>query len=134
MADSQDGVMDEDAMYITYAVSLCIEIHNQRPDRQAVYVAGGYAVRQAGCCLLSYVHGLQEARWSRAAGLGREVPKQSGSHLAAGVEVQETGSTVLALVHCRCKGSHQNNAQDYRRASIHALTVHSRCCCTDSVR
>lgn len=53
----------------------------------------------------SYVHGLQEALWNRAASLGREVPKQSRPHLAAGIKIQETRSTVLVLVHCRCKGS-----------------------------
>lgn len=45
----------------------------------------------------SYVHGLQEALWNRAASLGREVPKQSRPHLAAGIKIQETRSTVLVI-------------------------------------
>lgn len=49
----------------------------------------------------SYVHGLQEALWNHAASLGREVPKQSRSHLAAGIKIQETRWTVLVCVHCR---------------------------------
>lgn len=64
-----------------------------------------YVMQVGTLALWSYVHGLQEALWNRAASLGREVPKQSRSHLAAGIKIQETRSTVLVLVHCRCKGS-----------------------------
>lgn len=64
--------------------------------------------------LRSYVHGLQEALWNRAASLGRELPKQSRSHLAAGIKIQETRSTVLVLVH----GSDKGNNKIYRR--LHA--------------
>lgn len=64
-----------------------------------------YVMQVGTLALRSYVHGLQEALWNRAASLGREVPKQSRSHLAAGIKIQETRTTVLVLVHCRCKGS-----------------------------
>lgn len=64
-----------------------------------------YVMQVGTLALRSYVHGLQEALWNRAASLGREVPKQSRSHLAAGIKIQETRSTVLVWVHCRCKGS-----------------------------
>lgn len=62
-----------------------------------------YVMQVGTLALRSYVHGLQEALWNRAASLGREVPKQSRSHLAAGIKIQETRTTVLVLVYCRCK-------------------------------
>lgn len=64
-----------------------------------------YVMQVGTLALRSYVHGLQEALWNRAAEPGREVPKQSRSHLAAGIKIQETRSTVLVWLHWRCKGS-----------------------------
>lgn len=79
------------------------QIVKHRSDKDLKQVYG----RRGGSVLHSYVHGLQETQRNRAARLGREVPKQSGPHLAADIEIQETRTAVLAVLHCRCKGSNQ---------------------------
>ena len=97
--------------------------HNRRPERQAFYAAGvcGMVGRLWSLCSQrSYVHGLQEALGNRTAGLGREVPKQSGSHLAAGKEVRETRSSVLSVGALQVqKGVIKKIAQGYRRTTMH---------------
>lgn len=85
-------------------------------SRRRVAQYGTLYVWVGTVALRSYVHGLQEALWNHAASLGREVPKQSRSHLAAGIKIQETRSTVLVLVHCSCKAIN-------RSRRLHAITL-----------
>lgn len=79
-----------------------MDVNVSDKSRQSKYRREGcgtlcYVMQVGTLALWSYVHGLQEALWNRAASLGREVPKQSRSHLAAGIKIQETRWTVLCV-------------------------------------